>query len=159
MAGTSTTGRPSRDLLRSAALQSGNGSGGYIPGIREGPTVREAERAIEQEKKKKRATKKELQDLMKSDMGRSVGGTYLESAITRREEQEDEFRRKNGMKGKVVEKKKERVRDREEEGRREEMRKRSFPVTAVRLIGYDPSLAGDGPRDDDDETRRTRVSP
>lgn len=96
---------------------------------------------------------------MKSDMGRSVGGTYLESAITRREEQEDEFRRKNGMKGKVVEKKKERVRDREEEGRREEMRKRSFPVTAVRLIGYDPSLSGDGPRDDDDETRRTRVSP
>lgn len=158
MAGTATSGRPSKDLLRSAALQSGNGSGGYIQGIREGPTVREAQKAIEQEKKRKRATKKELQDLMQSDMGRSLGGTYLESAVTRREEQEDEFRRKNGMGGRVVEKKKERVSDREEEVRLEEQRKKSFPVAAVRKIGYDPSHKGDAPRDDDDETRRTRVS-
>lgn len=147
--------------LGAAALASGNGSGGYIPGLREGPTVRMAKEQIEREKRERAERRQWEQDVVDRDEGKTVGGEYVAAARKARMEQEE--RKKNG--GRKVDRElvvaaagtkgKGKRREESEEEDDGVRRRRPFSSAAVRLIGYDPT----GMREEDKETKRRRVSP
>lgn len=172
--GAATNGRttviaPGR--LGAAALASGNGSGGYIPGLREGPTVQMARDQILKEKREREERRRREKEVMEQDEGKTLGGEYIIKAREARLEQEarrlkEKERAKvaRGAKGGdrqqiqalVVEDKSKREVVVEEEGDEDDgkRRKRAFNPAAVRLIGYDPTGGGD----EDKETKRRRVS-
>lgn len=166
--------------MRAAAFQSGNGSGGYIAGVRDGPTVKQAELDVKERRLGKELRQKELVELVGRDGGDTLGGKYLRDAERAREEAFAREIRRNSIKSKDKGKGKERLSAKEEaklekernarrkrgksgsdesENEVEKKRRGPFGTTAVRLIGYDPSRQADQERpDEDDETRRQRVS-
>lgn len=157
---STTVGIKSHEL-RAAAVQSGNGSGGYIQGVRDGPTVKDSRRAVKDKKLEKELRKEILEGIVKSDKGKTVGGQYILAAEKMKKSQVE----KNGKEvvGKDKEKDKKKRKRGESESEEEEddetnKRRRPFTNSAVRLIGYDPTLTADSERDEDDETKRSRVS-
>ncbi|GAA5982537.1 hypothetical protein JCM5350_006106 [Sporobolomyces pararoseus] len=98
-------------------LPTSRGSGGFIPGVRDGPVVSEEKKKKEREKLDRERARKELKELGKRDRGVSVGGEYLRAAKAlneaerkkrKREEEKDRSQGKNKTKS---EKQKKRSRD------------------------------------------------
>lgn len=165
----SSNSRSASASLGAAALQSGNGSGGYIQGWRDGPTVKDSKREVKERSLAKALRKQELAELVNADKGRTIGGQYMLMAEKARKEKERVG--KGGEGDKVIEERerKERRKQRERKGGEEddedeemeedEVKKRKpFGNAAVRLIGYDPTHTADSERDEDEDTRRRRVS-
>jgi len=148
-----------RGGLGAAALASGNGSGGYIPGLREGPTVRMAREQLAKEKKERTDRRRWEEEVVKRDEGKTVGGEYVEAAMRARREKEAGKKGTGagaGDKGKGKGRSKEVALESDDgdQGGDGVRRKRPFSSAAVRLIGYDPT----GMREEDSETKRNRVS-
>lgn len=156
--------------MRAAAIQSGNGAGGFIHGVRDGPTVERAKKDVREARIAKERRIEEARELMERDKGTSLGGRYVELADKKRREMEREFIKRNG--GSVGEEEKEREKEKrrrrskgeksaseeeEEEAVKEKKKRKTFTTAAVRLIGYDPTTKGPAERDEDDETKRSRV--
>lgn len=146
--------------LGAAALASGNGAGGYIPGLREGPTVKMAKEQIVKERREREDRRRRELEVMEQDEGKTIGGEYIMRAREARREQ-DLKRAKERNKGTAADKGAKEVeaakKAAQEEASDEEdgvIRKRPFNAAAVRLIGYDPTGRGD----EDKETKRRRVS-
>ena len=156
----SRVGKNAAAGLRAAAIQSGNGAGGFIQGVRDGPTVERAKRDVREAKVAKARRIEEARELMERDKGTSLGGRYVELADKKRREVEREFVKRNG--GAVEEEGGKRRRkgeksESEKEEVKEKKRRRTFTTAAVRLIGYDPTTKGAAERDEDDESKRSRV--
>lgn len=152
-----------RGGMGAAALASGNGSGGYIPGLREGPTVTSAREQLVKERREREERRRWEEEVVKHDKGKTVGGEYVEAAMRARREKEKGRKAgkvDEGEKGKGKGKARARAREaegesgEEGEGADEAQRKRPFSSAAVRLIGYDPT----GKTNEDADTKRTRVS-
>lgn len=166
--------------LRAAAIQSGNGSGGYIRGVREGPTVEQVNRDRAAKERDEKRRKKEVKLLMKQDKGTSLGGEYVQLAAEKRKEEREKARAARELEdqriaagGKVkkgVHKKRkaasvtsssseeddlDSTAAEEEAAEAPRRPKRAFSNAAVRLIGYDPTNHKDA---EDEESKRIRVS-
>lgn len=155
--------------LRAAAIQSGNGSGGFVRGVRDGPTAEKLEKERREKERMEKRRKEEVKALMGQDKGRSVGGEYVELANKQRKEKEKAERKKReeeeraGVVAKGKKKRKvqsesesseEEENDENETGDKGKKKKRAFTTAAVRLIGYDPTNHKDA---EDEETKRLRV--
>ncbi|GAA5911318.1 uncharacterized protein JCM6883_000053 [Sporobolomyces salmoneus] len=158
------------------------GSGGFIPGVRDGPVVSEEKKKKEREKMDRERGRKELKELGKRDKGESVGGEYLRVARERererkkkeREREEKESEKNGGDKQKQKKRRKDEVTsdsssdegDGEDNGSKDRKKKKErrkvFSSEAVRMIGYNPTLrsgSGDAAKDqDDDETLQQRLA-
>ncbi|SCV73228.1 BQ2448_7153 [Microbotryum intermedium] len=132
--------------LRHAAITSGNGSGGYVQGIRDGPTLADLEKSRARKRKEQETTERELQFLLQQDQGKTLGGRYL----ARRTVQADSTSNSNGhdqLKARTEPKSKDPTsKDLSEAAHGEPpvaTERRAFSTHAVRLIGYDPTKVGD----------------
>ncbi|GAA5960945.1 hypothetical protein JCM3765_007550 [Sporobolomyces pararoseus] len=166
-------------------LPTSRGSGGFIPGVRDGPVVSEEKKKKQREKLDRERARKELKELGKRDKGVSVGGEYLRAAKALNEAERKKRKREEEKDSKSKSKKK-RSRgenesddttsergdgsdsgddDDDEEERRKKgknkERKKIFSSEAVRMIGYNPTLKpGDVSNDknEDDETLQQRLA-
>jgi hypothetical protein len=154
-------------------LPTSRGSGGFIPGVRDGPIVSEEKRKKEREKLDRERGRRELKELGKRDMGNSIGGEYLRLARLKdkekrkRQREADEKTNKNRDKKRKQDDNSSRSsgsNDSESEGEagtsQPRERRRIFSSQAVRMIGYNPTTRPGDVRDekDDDETLQQRVS-
>lgn len=157
---------PSVNGLRAAAIQSGNGSGGYVAGFRDGPTVEEAKKARRDQRKAKEDRDWEMKQLLhKTKDDTSLGGQYLKMEATRKKNKAREAAAKEaflegaqgGSKEKRARVELESESEEEEKGDKDKKRTRPFSTTALRLIGYDPTSNGDTGREEDDLSKKKRV--
>lgn len=124
---------------RIRAVPGVSGGGGYIPGVRDGPSVQQTKRDAKDLQMKKELRREERKNLLEKDKG-SIGSVYLRAVPVKTEEEED---------------------DEEEEGEEKEEKRRSRPFNtlAVRRLGFDPTrtAANAMEDDDDDEVKSKKV--
>lgn len=152
--------------LRAAAIQSGNGSGGYVQGFRDGPTVDEARKAQKDQRDAKLNRELEMKNLLKGmKADNSAGGTYLKLQATQKKERarkeakelDYELDRSLRKSSKRMIKEVESEESEEEEMALATKRSKPFSTTALRLIGYDPTSNGEIGREEDELTKKKRV--
>lgn len=134
----------SSDARRAAAIESGNGSGGYIAHIRDGPTVAEAEKKLRDELEGSKRGKKDRDDLLALDEGTTIGGAYL-LAKRKRERANDSPSSDSDASS-----------DTSDQNNRK--RKKAFSGGDIAKIGFDPTAAGSRTRDESPRSRKKRVS-
>ncbi|SCZ94496.1 BZ3500_MvSof-1268-A1-R1_Chr12-2g03938 [Microbotryum saponariae] len=131
--------------LRHAAITSGNGSGGYVQGIRDGPTLADLEKSRASKRKEQQTAERELKVLLQHDQGKTLGGQYL----ARRTVPAEASLNANGqVDNSTVEPKPKKSTSKSlgEEAfgpPAAPAERRAFSTHAVHLIGYDPTKAGD----------------
>lgn len=128
--------------LRAKALESGNGSGGYILGVRDGP---EAELLKEERAKRKRDREKmerETRRLVEHDKGASLGGEYVQLAKKQLSAQGERSRRQRKVQ--------------QEEARKDKLRRqkadKALGLDALDEVEEDDLWGGQGREDDEGST-------
>ncbi|GAA5930678.1 Mcm10/DnaG-type zinc finger protein [Sporobolomyces koalae] len=100
-------------------LPTSRGSGGFIPGVRDGPIVTEERKKKERERLEREKGRKELKELGQSDRGQSLGGEYLilarEQEKAKRKKMKEILEREREAKKKRKEKSRKRNQDDHEE--------------------------------------------
>ena len=140
------------NALRAAAIQSGNGGGGYIRGVREGPTVEAVQRDRVRKQEEERRRKREVKELMRSDGGKSVGGEYVALAAQRRkEEKEKEKEKEKRSKERDDGQKEARVREKREGKGEKRQRKRKSKAESSSSSSEEGEEGQDGDDDDGDD--------
>ncbi|GAA5849347.1 hypothetical protein JCM3766R1_005323 [Sporobolomyces carnicolor] len=146
------------------------GSGGFIPGVRDGPVVSEEMKKKEREKLDRERGRRELRELGKRDQGQSIGGEYLRLARLKEKERKKREREKAAKSldrqsdgAASGEDSSEEEGSEPEDGARNKQKKerrKVFSSEAVRMIGFNPTLRpGDVTKDqEDDVTLRQRLA-
>ncbi|KAM0747818.1 hypothetical protein T439DRAFT_382905 [Meredithblackwellia eburnea MCA 4105] len=159
------------------ALTALPGAGGgrgtrFIQGVSDGISVKQYERDLVQRKKDRELRKEAEKELLKKDLGKSLGGQYLEMAAKRRreegreEEKRDTEKEKEKRRKMIARRNGEQGEDGTEESGQEsesgedvKPRKKAFTTTALRRIGYDPTRTADTSNnmDEDHDSRAKRL--
>lgn len=161
--------------LRPASILHTSGSARYIPGVQDGLTVRQHEKDRKEREMQNAIRKEAEQELMKKDLGKTLGGQYLElAAKARKAKAKADEKEEHDEREKAREKAKRRKRTKGDDGKPAERssdsdddaedpdgkrRKKPFSTSAVRLIGYDPTRQGDTGIEEDEASRLKRVRP
>ncbi|GAA5839123.1 hypothetical protein JCM9279_002601 [Rhodotorula babjevae] len=153
-----TTGaRTSSSSLTSAranTLPLGRPGGGFIPGLREGPSVSEEKKRRQRQVNDDKRARQELRALVGRDKGKTPGGEYLLMSRKRKKDaaggqgSSGDEGGGEGLEG-----------DSGEEGAKKDKKPGIFRPEALRRIGYNPTVkAGDLQRDESDEAKRHRLA-
>jgi len=154
-----TTGaRSSSSSLTSAranTLPLGRPGGGFIPGLREGPSVSEEKKRRQRQVNDDKRARQELRALVGRDKGKTPGGEYLLMSRKRKKDaagaqgSSGDEGGGEGLEGESG-----------GEGAKKDKKPGIFRPEALRRIGYNPTVkAGDLQRDESDEAKRHRVRP
>ncbi|BGP11142.1 hypothetical protein JCM10049v2_007041 [Rhodotorula toruloides] len=162
---SSTLTVPRGGLLSSST--SSSRAGGFIPNLREGPSVMEEKKRLKKVVEDEKRAREEMRQLKRLDKGRTAGGEYLIRSSKRVKAE--------GAKEGKGEKKRRRT-DEEDESPSRNSRSTSdssdeededikpnlssvFKADALRKIGFNPTAKpGDLPRDESSETKRYRLA-
>uniref|UniRef100_A0A0K3CNX8 Zinc finger Mcm10/DnaG-type domain-containing protein n=1 Tax=Rhodotorula toruloides TaxID=5286 RepID=A0A0K3CNX8_RHOTO len=156
-----TTGTRSSTLTvpRGGLLSSSTSSraGGFIPNLREGPSVLEEKKRLKKVVEDEKRAREEMRTLRRLDKGRTAGGEYLIRSSRVKAE---------GAKEGKGEKKRRRTPDEDDAGSSDEEEEdvkpnlsSVFKADALRKIGFNPTAKpGDLPRDESSETKRYRLA-
>ncbi|KPV72037.1 uncharacterized protein RHOBADRAFT_56171 [Rhodotorula graminis WP1] len=140
---------------RANTLPLGRPGGGFIPGLREGPSVSDEKKRRQRQVNDDKRARQELRALVGRDKGKTPGGEYLLMSRKRKQDAAggqgssgDEDGGGERLEG-----------DSGGEGGKKDKKPGIFRPEALRRIGYNPTVkAGDLQRDESDEAKRHRLA-
>ncbi|KAK4691692.1 hypothetical protein P7C70_g9293, partial [Phenoliferia sp. Uapishka_3] len=152
----------------SSLLHLNTGGSRYIAGIQDGVSVTQYEMDKAQSRAQAVIRKEVERGLMEKDLGKTLGGQYLEMARVARkkkereeekegEQEENNDGRKKWTKGNDMARLESTSEEVEGSGEGGMRRKKTFSTSAVRLIGYDPTKQGETGIEEDEAGRLKRL--
>ncbi|BGP35121.1 hypothetical protein JCM10296v2_006951 [Rhodotorula toruloides] len=163
-----TTGPRSSTLTvpRGGLLSTTSRAGGFIPNLREGPSVLEEKKRLKKVVEDVKRAREERRQLRRLDKGRTAGGEYLiRSSRVKAEGVKDgkgEKKRKRTEKEDELPSKNSRATTDSSDDEDEDVKPNLssvFKADALRKIGFNPTAKpGDLPRDESSETKRYRLA-
>ncbi|GAA5891510.1 hypothetical protein JCM8208_007307 [Rhodotorula glutinis] len=152
--GARSSSSTSLTSARANTLPLGRPGGGFIPGLREGPSVSEEKKRRQRQVNDDKRARQELRALVGRDKGKTPGGEYLLMSRKRKKEEgggqasSGDEGGGEGLEG-----------DSGGEGGKKDKKPGIFRPEALRRIGYNPTVkAGDLQRDESDEAKRHRLA-